>query len=97
MNQKLLDLVERLRQAGQVTRQTLVKFNYGGASPWDHNSAVDMAAKELKTEIEWIGISPDLRAKLESTPVLTESDLKELGDAVKEALDETNNSKRHNN
>lgn len=88
MNQKLLDLVERLRQAGQVTRQTLVEFNYGGASPWDHNSAVDRAAKELTTEIEWMGISPELRAKLESTKILTKDDLKELGDGVRDALDE---------
>lgn len=47
----LLQLVERLREAGQVTRNTLVWFNYG-ASPWDHNAQVDAAAKALVAEIE---------------------------------------------
>lgn len=52
MNQKkLLNLVERLRKAGQVTRNTLLRFNYG-ASPWDHNAQVDAAAKALAAEIE---------------------------------------------
>ena len=52
MNQKkLLNLVEALREAGQVTRNTLLRFNYG-ASPWDHNAQVDAAAKALAAEIE---------------------------------------------
>ena len=52
MNQKkLLNLVEALRKAGQVTRNTLLRFNYG-ASPWDHNAQVDAAAKALAAELE---------------------------------------------
>lgn len=59
MKSKLLQLVERLREAGQMDH--LIFCNkHGSRPPWDrcncivsdHNSAVDTAAKALVAEIE---------------------------------------------